>query len=74
MSQSDLRQWEYTTLRPPRDANKKEATDPKAELNELGQDGWELVGTAEYPGGGTKYLILKRPATTDTEERSNCRY
>ncbi len=44
-----------------------EATDPKTELNELGADGWELVCTVEYAGGGTKYLVLKRPARDDDE-------
>jgi hypothetical protein len=54
--------WEYETLRPPRGRTKKEATDPKAEMNELGEDGWELVDTVEYVGGGTKYLVFKRPS------------
>ena len=53
--------WEYETLRPPRGATKKEASDPKAELNELGAEGWELVEAVSYAGGGTKFLILKRP-------------
>ena len=55
-----MTQWEYQTLRPPREATKKEASDPKAELNELGADGWELVTTVEYTDG-TKFLIFKRP-------------
>ena len=58
-----MTQWEYQTLRPPREATKKEASDPKAELNELLADGWELVRTVEYAGGGTKFLVFKRPAT-----------
>lgn len=53
--------WEYETLRPPRGSTKKESVDPKAELNRLGEDGWELAGTVDYVGGGTKFLILKRP-------------
>ncbi|MFC6904084.1 DUF4177 domain-containing protein [Halalkalicoccus tibetensis] len=57
----DTVRWEYETLRPPREATRKEASDPKSELNELGADGWELVGTVEYTGGGTKYLVFKRP-------------
>jgi hypothetical protein len=60
-----MRQWEYQTLRPPREATKKEASDPKAELNELGAAGWEFVTTVEYTGGGTKFLIFKRPADED---------
>lgn len=53
--------FEYETLRPPRGETKKESRDPKAELNELGAEGWELVGTIDYEGGGTKYLVFKRP-------------
>ena len=56
--------WEYETLRPARDATKKEAVDPKARLNELGAEGWELVETISYEGGGTKYLVFKRPRST----------
>ncbi|PSQ02852.1 hypothetical protein BRC94_01000 [Halobacteriales archaeon QS_5_70_17] len=62
MSSDARQQWEYETLRPPREATREEAKDPKAELNELGAEGWELVTTVEYSGGGTKYLVLRRPA------------
>jgi len=56
-------QWEYETLRVPRGATKKESTDPKAELNELGAEGWELTGSIDYTGGGgTKFLLFKRPS------------
>jgi hypothetical protein len=53
--------WEYETIRPPRDETRKESEDPKAVLNELGANGWEFVETIEYEGGGTKYLVFKRP-------------
>ncbi len=43
----------------------KEASDPTAELNDLGQDGWELVTTIDYEDGGTKYLVMKRPTRVD---------
>ena len=56
------REWEYETLRPPREGTKKEARDPKRQLNDLGAEGWELATTIEYVGGGTKLLVLKRPA------------
>ena len=71
MSQSDVRRWEYKTLRPSRDETKKEATDPQAALNDHGADGWELVTTIEYTGGGTKFLVFKRPAgaSTGSDER-----
>lgn len=58
----DRIRWEYETIRPPRDETKKEAEDPQEKLNELGAEGWELVSTIEYEGGGTKYLVCKRPA------------
>ncbi len=41
----------------------EEAVDPEAALNGLGADGWELVDTIEYVGGGTKFLVFKRPAS-----------
>lgn len=61
----NARRWEYETLRPPRESTKKEAADPKAQLNELGEEGWELAGTVEYTGGGTKFLVFKRPGDAD---------
>jgi hypothetical protein len=60
--------WEYRTLRPPRGSARAEAEDPQAALNELGEEGWELVCGVDYTGGGTKYLVLKRPKpAADTE-------
>ena len=57
-----LETWEYETLQPPRGTTQEEAVDPKDELNDLGKKGWELVDTIDYVGGGTKYLVFKRPA------------
>lgn len=62
MSDAEPVRWEYETVRPPRDETKKEADDPKAALNDLGSAGWELAATIDYEGGGTKYLVFKRPA------------
>lgn len=62
MDQPTATRWEYKTLRPPRGETKKEAEDPVDELNALGADGWELVETVDYTGGGTKLLVFKRPA------------
>lgn len=59
--------WEYETLRPPRGDTKKEAEDPKAEINELAADGWRLVETIDYTSGGTKYLVFERPARNDDD-------
>ncbi len=46
----------------------KEASDPTAELNRLGEEGWELVTTIDYEAGGTKYLVLKRPKEPGSHE------
>lgn len=54
--------WEYRTVTPPRGPTKKEIDNPESMLNGLGGDGWEFVDTLDYVGGGTKYLVLKRPA------------
>lgn len=53
-------------MKPPRADTQKEAVDPTDELNELGREGWELVDTIDFTGGGTKLLVLKRPL--DAEE------
>lgn len=58
---------EYATLRPPRGDTKKEAEDPTAEMNNLAAEGWRLVETIDYTGGGTKYLVFERPARSDAE-------
>jgi len=63
MADAEPTKWEYETCRPPRDEIKKEVEDPQAELNRYGSDGWELAETIEYVGGGTKYLVFKRPVT-----------
>lgn len=60
--------WEYRTVRPPRESTKKEAADPTDLLAELGAEGWELTGTVDYVGGGTKYLLFKRPASVEGTE------
>jgi len=65
MSHPDVRRWEYKTVRPPRDETKKEATDPQTALNDHGAAGWEFVETIDYTGGGTKFLVFKRPVATD---------
>lgn len=53
--------WEYRTVKPPRGPTKKEVENPASMLDELGADGWEFVATLDYVGGGTKYLVFKRP-------------
>lgn len=67
MDTSPPRRWEYRTLTPPRADTQKEAVDPTDELNELGEEGWELVDTIDYTGGGTKFLVLKRPKDADRD-------
>jgi hypothetical protein len=60
-----VRQWEYETLEPPTGPTMRETADPKAELNRLGAEGWELAGTVSYEGGGAKLLLFKRPVTDE---------
>lgn len=60
MTRQGDHRWEYETLRVPREALKKESADPKAEINELAADGWRLVETIDYTGGGTKFLVFER--------------
>ncbi|WP_121744243.1 DUF4177 domain-containing protein [Natronorubrum halophilum] len=67
MSRSSGSNWQYKVLEPPRGPTMEEAVDPTAELNDLGTDGWELVTTIEYTGGGTKYLVFKRPESATDE-------
>ena len=61
MSRDKYDHWEYETVRPPRGETKKEAEDPKAQLNELAAEGWRFVDTIDYTGGGTKYIVFERP-------------
>ena len=62
MSDHNPTRWEYETVSPPRDETMKEAEDPAELLTRLGDEGWELVTTIDYVGGGTKLLVFKRPA------------
>lgn len=71
VSERDPPRWEYRALRPPREETKKEATDPTDALNDLGADGWEVADTIDYVGGGTKYILLKRPRDDATEARDD---
>ncbi|MFC6963031.1 DUF4177 domain-containing protein [Halocatena marina] len=65
--------WEYTTLRPPRGDTKKEAEDPTDEMNELAAKGWRLIETIDYTGGGTKFLVFERPASSAADRSQNKR-
>lgn len=68
MTSSSETAWEYETVRPPREATREEAADPKEVLNDLGSEGWELAATVDYSGGGTKYLVFKRPDRGGADE------
>lgn len=68
MSRQSTETWEYEVLQPRRDTSQKEAIDPVDELNALGAEGWELVDTIDYVGGGTKFLVLKRPRGGEFDE------
>ena len=72
MSRDQVDRWEYKTLRPLRGETKKEAEDPQTQLNELAAEGWRLVDTIDYTGGGTKFIVFERPvrSTDDADEDS----
>ena len=67
MSRDETDRWEYETLRPPRGETRKEAEDPKADLNELAAEGWRFVDTIDYTGGGTKYIVFERPVRSNSD-------
>lgn len=69
-SQNSRANWEYEILRPPRDETKKEAQNPKAEINDLAAEGWRLVETIDYTSGGTKYLVFER-SRSDGDDSEN---
>ncbi|WP_273838326.1 DUF4177 domain-containing protein [Halococcus sp. PRR34] len=70
-SESTETLWEYETLRPPRGETRKESEDPKAEMNELATEGWRLIETVDYTGGGTKFLVFERPARSDEDNATD---
>lgn len=60
-----MQRWEYKTIKNTKGiiVNKADS-DPSGRLNELGEDGWELVESIETALGGasqTTGLVLKRP-------------
>ncbi|WP_137286819.1 hypothetical protein [Halorussus salinisoli] len=67
MSSDAPPRWEYRVVKPPREPSQKEARDPTATLDEFADDGWELDQTIDYVGGGTKFLVFRRPAGADAE-------
>ncbi|UPV99719.1 hypothetical protein M0R88_14510 [Halorussus gelatinilyticus] len=63
MSADTTPRWEYRVVKPPREPTKKEVRDPTRLLDEVAAEGWELDETLDYVGGGTKFLVLRRPAS-----------
>lgn len=58
-----VQQWDYKTINPSESYAGVEilSQDPEKVLNELGDEGWELVETVEEGVGKSKYLVFKRP-------------
>ncbi len=48
-----VNKWEYKQL------HSSPVTD--ASLNQLGEEGWRVVGYSTSPGGGSGFYILERP-------------
>jgi hypothetical protein len=70
MSADTRPRWEYRVVKPPREPSKKEVRDPSGLLDEAATEGWELDETLDYVGGGTKYLVLRRPVSAAGEGRA----
>jgi len=68
VTSNQLSKWEYRVVEPPREPSQKEARDPTGLLNEVADDGWELDETIDYVGGGTKFLVFRRPTTETATE------
>ncbi|WP_293030108.1 DUF4177 domain-containing protein [Natronococcus sp.] len=60
MSSDRSPRWEYKAVEPPTELTKRESANPEKRLNQLGADGWRLVETVSYDGGGTKFLLFER--------------
>ncbi|WP_049889176.1 DUF4177 domain-containing protein [Natronolimnohabitans innermongolicus] len=60
MTDDSAAEWEYKVIEPPTELTKRESANPERRLNELGTDGWRLVDTISYDGGGTKFLVFER--------------
>jgi hypothetical protein len=60
MGEESAARWEYKAIEPPTELTKRESANPETRLNELGADGWRLVETVSYDGGGTKFLLFER--------------
>jgi hypothetical protein len=52
-----MQKWEYLIIRVNSDSN--DLVETTKQINELGQDGWELVGGSQY--NYIQTLIFKRP-------------
>jgi hypothetical protein len=68
MASNRQQEWEYRVVKPPREPSQKEARDPTATLEEAAADGWELDETIDYVGGGTKFLVFRRPTAGTSGE------
>lgn len=58
-------EWEYKMIEPAKGLTKHEAINSEEQLNELGAEGWRLVDTVSYDGGGTKLFVLERRANPE---------
>lgn len=61
-------QWEYKFF----DCNTSNPEKKEKELNELGQENWEVVAAGSTgSGGASNKLILKRPKRQQTRKRDD---
>ena len=66
---AESNQWEYLAMSVGSFWNMPKDEDLEGVLNELGQDGWEVVSVFDQRGSNKVRVIAKRPLTTDRRRR-----
>ena len=67
---TESNQWEYLAMSVGSFWNMPDDEDLESALNELGQDGWEVVSAFAQRASNKVRVIAKRPLTADRRRRS----
>jgi hypothetical protein len=62
-------QWEYHVLTLGSTFSQPKDEDVEATLNELGEEGWEVVAVSNQEGSNKVRIVAKRPLSTSTRRR-----
>ena len=66
---AEMNQWEYQALSMGSFWNTIKSEDLEAALNELGEEGWEVISVYTQHGTNRTIVVAKRPLTADTRRR-----